>query len=494
MSKRKMPVAATANKARPARMHNGKTGAAPSLPLGKAQALELVDYAITKSPADGTELLILVDNTSLTRFTHLAIHQNVESLRFQAFLRTVWDNRPVIVEADGLSKAALKSALRRSQELAQSTTPTSVLPDFKYAARSRSSRNARGLETYDEATARCGPGERAAIVERACGVFRRFGVDGSGNVRIHRQEIAVGNSAGLRRYAPFSMVGMVVTGLDEENWSSGYQNWIGGNIKTLDPEELARQAATKCLMGRNPQIVEARPMTAILEPPAVAQLMFHLNFRSLGLFGAQSAALNENYLYDHIGEKITSEQISIYDDTRAEGFVPMPFDYEGVEKNRIDFVEDGVARGIVNNLSTARALNQVPTGHAQPPGNPFGPTPQHLVVAPGTGNIAQMIESTEYGVLVSRIHGFVNPLSSKQGYLAGTTRDGLFLIKNGRIAGPIRNFRWMDRIFNALGSTESVSHNRAIQFTDELWFPTFALVPTIKLGQFNFVDVQRWTE
>jgi len=108
--------------------------------------------------------------------------------------------------------------------------------------------------------------------------------------------------------------------------------------------------------------------------------------------------------------------------------------------------------------------------------------------------VSDMIESTDYGVLVSRIHGFVSPLSGKEGYLAGTTRDGLFLIENGRVSRPVRNMHWMDRILRAFEGAQSISKERRVQFTDELWFPTFAVVPTIKLERFSFVDTQRWSE
>lgn len=78
--------------------------------------------------------------------------------------------------------------------------------------------------------------------------------------------------------------------------------------------------------------------------------------------------------------------------------------------------------------------------------------------------------------------------------MAGTTRDGLFLVENGRITGPIRNFRWMDRIFSAFATVEGISRERKVQFTDELWFPTCVVCPTIKLRSFNFTDVQRWSQ
>ena len=123
----------------------------------------------------------------------------------------------------------------------------------------------------------------------------------------------MGNSSGVFRYAPFSIIALVVAALDEERWSSGYQNWIGRDVDRVDPEELAVHAASKCLMGRNPKTVEARPMTAILEPSAVAQLLFHLNFRSLGVFGANSAAVLENIVFEHIGD---ADHIASHHDPR----------------------------------------------------------------------------------------------------------------------------------------------------------------------------------
>jgi len=464
-----------------------------SLPFGQEQALEAIEFGLKESSADVTEILIMAERTDLTRFANLAIHQNVSEISYQAFFRTIWCNRVVVIESNDLSRSAIKETLHRSQELAGAVSPSAIVPDFAHTVRGKQPALQDEMVTFNPATAACGLESRAEIVNRICGVFRTHGVNGSGNIRVQQLEMAVGNSAGLRRYTPFSIIGLIVTATDETNWSSGYNNWIGRDIEASDPEGLATVAAMKCLMGRKPKVVEAKPMTAILEPLAVAQLLFHLNYRSLGLFGAKSAGLRENFIFDHIGKTITSPMISIHDDATTEGLVPMPFDFEGVEKKCLELVTKGVAKGIAHNLTTAIAFKQSPTGHALPPTSEFGPTPLHLVMDAGDSSVSDMIESTEYGVLVSRIHGFVNPLSSKQGYLAGTTRDGLFLVENGRISGPIRNLRWMDRIFSAFDTVEAISRARKVHFTDELWFPTMALVPTIKLGKFNFVDVQRWT-
>lgn len=468
-----------------------------SLPLGEQRTLETIEFALKESKADATEVVIQAENTSLTRFTGLSIHQNLTENTSQILLRTIWDGKVVSVASNDLSKEATRNALLRSEMLATETTSSITPPDFDYAARSSEEHD---MNTFSQSTASCGPKDRAQIVNQACEVFRKCGVNGAGNVRIHLSELAVGNSFGLRRYAPFSIIALVVVALDENSNSSGYQNWVGRDIESMDTRRMAHEVAIKCLMGRNPIVIEAQPMTAILEPPAVAQLLFHMNFRSLGVFGAKSARNSDSIIFENLGKRITSPEISIYDDLTTDGFVPMPFDYEGINKKRLDLVRNGVAKGIAHDLVSSVEFGTKPTGHAQTPGiNPetgteFGPSPQHLVMEAGKSSVSELIESTEYGVLVSRIHGFVSPLSGKEGYMAGTTRDGLFMIKDGKIVGPIRNFRWMEHIFSAFETVEGISRDRKVQFTDELWFPTMALVPTLKLGKFNFVDVQRWSD
>lgn len=470
---------------------------AQSLSLGEERTMEVLEFALTESAADATEVVIRGENTSLTRFTGLAIHQNVTERSNRILIRTIWNGRLVVVQHDDLSKEGIRRALASSQRLAADLAPNASLPGFHQDADLDGEHT---VVTFNPITAECGPKERAQIVERICGVFRHSGVDGAGNVRIRLLELAVGNSSGLRRYARFSIVGLVVVALDESNDSSGYQNWIGRDLESMDPEGLAREVTIRCLMGRNPRLIEPRPMVAILEPPAVAQLLFHLNFRSLGVFGAKAALNGDSIVFENLGERITSSKISIYDDPENDSLVPMPFDYEGVDKRRLDLIRAGMANAVANDLTSALELGQAPTGHAQLPGvNPetggeFGPSPQHMVMEAGTSSVSEMIESTDCGVLVSRIHGFISPLSGKEGYMAGTTRDGLFLIEDGKVSCPIRDMRWMDRVLLAFDGVESVSQQRKVQFTDELWFPTFTFVPTVKLKRFNFVDAQRWRD
>lgn len=449
-----------------------------------------IEWVMAHSGADATFATVFTEETRLTRMAGLTVHQHVGEVTRRIYLRTVWQGREVEVNGDDLSEKGLQRLLSKSWDLAATGR----------AAKAKAlESHGGGRESFDvsEEAARVADltdTDRALLLLRMRDVFRRAGVDGAGNVKQQVATLAYGDSAGARRFAAIPSLSAVAVGLDLDNLASGYQSWAGSDVASFDPEGMATKAAIRCLLGRRPRLVEPTDLPVILEPAAVAQLLFHLNFRSLGLFGASSAIRKQNVVYDNLGWKLTSERFTLVDDFRAPGMVRVPFDFEGRDRKRLEIVVAGVANEIAHDVGTAAVLGAESTGHALPKTAGFGPSPQHLALEAGDTSVADMIASMDLGILVSRIHGFVSPLSGKQGFLSGTTRDGVFLVEKGSIAAPIRNLRWRDRIFDAFGTISAVSREREMHFTDELLFPTQTLVPTIRLERFNFVDAQRWSE
>lgn len=462
-------------------------------------ACEAAARAVAMSPADATFVTVFCEQTSLTRMAGLQVHQHVAEVTRRIYLRSVWDGREVHIHGDDLTEAGIEGLLRISRE-ASASGRRATLEDLASHDRPAEREDAGGAAEPGEGSlatdgiAGLSDRDRTLMLLRMRDVFRRSGTDGAGNVKQQLATLAYGDSSGARRVASFPNLSMVAVGLDAASNSSGYQCWAGSDLRDLDIAGLASKAAVRCLLGRRPAHFEPTDLPVILEPAAVAQLLFHLNFRSLGLFGAGSAIRKQNIVYDHIDQSLTSALVTLTDDTYAPGMIRVPFDFEGRDRRRLPIIEAGVARGVAHDVSTARALGSRTTGHALPKGAGTGPAPQHLVMAGGSSSAAEIIASTERGILVSRLHGFVSPLSGKQGFLSGTTRDGVFLVERGKITTPIRNLRWRDRIFEAFGRIDAISSEREMHFTDELPFPTQTLVPTVRLSRFNFVDSQRWTE
>jgi len=141
-----------------------------------------------------------------------------------------------------------------------------------------------------------------------------------------------------------------------------------------------------------------------------------------------------------MGQRIMDARISIWDDGLDPAGLPLPFDFEGVPKQRVDLIAEGVARGVVYDSATAaKEEGKVSTGHALPAPNTQGPVPQNLFLAPGDTPVEEMVRSTERGVYVTRFH-YTRPVEPVRLVVTGMTRDGTFPGRRHRPRGaaPVR--------------------------------------------------------
>jgi predicted Zn-dependent protease len=162
----------------------------------------------------------------------------------------------------------------------------------------------------------------------------------------------------------------------------------------------------------------------------------------------------------------------------------LPFDFEGVPKQRVDLIDDGVARGVVyDSYRAGKEEGKLSTGHALPAPNAMGPFPVNLFFSPGDATLEEMISSTERGIYVTRFH-YTRPVEPKQVVITGMTRDGTFLIENGKIAYPVKNLRFTQSYLEALNHVDMIGQTpRLLAGMGGL---ARASVPALKLGSFSF--------
>src|SRR5205085_9418936 len=110
---------------------------------------------------------------------------------------------------------------------------------------------------------------------------------------------------------------------------------------------------------------------------------------------------------------------------------------------------------------SAKQAGRDSTGHALPAPNPEGPFPLNLILEPGEASVDDMVRATKRGLLVTRFHysNVVHPLES---VITGMTRDGTWLIEDGEIADPVKNFRFTQSILEALAGAEMVGRDRGM--------------------------------
>jgi predicted Zn-dependent protease len=159
----------------------------------------------------------------------------------------------------------------------------------------------------------------------------------------------------------------------------------------------------------------------------------------------------------------------------------MTFDYEGCPKRRTVLIEDGVAAQPVTDSYWAEKSGWPNSGHALPAPNPWGPMPMNLEMLPGEGSLDDLVGAVKHGVYVTRFH-YVNVEDPVPVTLTGMTRDGTFLIEDGKLTRPLKNLRFTQPMMDALKWCEGVTADRKFVGTEE----GASLVPGLLLSRFNF--------
>jgi predicted Zn-dependent protease len=179
------------------------------------------------------------------------------------------------------------------------------------------------------------------------------------------------------------------------------------------------------------------------------------------------------------------DNVSIWDDGADPSGMPSPIDFEGVVRRRVDLIENGVARAVVHDAATGSRAGTGSTGHGLPAPNLFGPMALNVFMAAGETPRDELIAGISRGVWVTRFH-YINPVHPKKAILTGMTKDGTFLIENGRLTRPILNFRFTQSIPEAFSSVRAASRETKLLPGE---FFGASRVPALHLGSFNFTGV-----
>ncbi len=441
--------------------------------MGREKVLQLLNEVLGYATADQTEVSFSGDRNSLTRFANNYIHQNVSETNTTVRIRSIFGQKIGSATTNKLDAESLKATVVMAEQLARLQVDD---PDFKSLPGPELGLGARTTEEADEATYFSDPQVRAAGAGAVCRRAQEAGFTAAGAFETVGQESAVVNSLGLNSYfrGAHAHLNMVVMG---EN-SSGWAERVSPRIGDIDYEALAQEAVDKAVRGQNPISLDPGDYEVILEEYAVAEMLNYMSYLGMG-----ALAVQEDRSFMHLGQKIVSPLITIYDDGNDPHTVKTPFDAEGVQRQRVNLIEAGVAQAVVYDTYTANKEGglHTTTGHSIGEHSDTGPIPLNLVMAAGDTNKAEMLKSIKRGLWVTRFH-YVNPLVPDKAVLTGMTRDGTFLIENGEIVGPVKNFRFTQSAVEALNNVISVGSHRVL-------LPSFgggSLVPALHCRQFTF--------
>ncbi|HUE04524.1 MAG TPA: TldD/PmbA family protein [Bryobacteraceae bacterium] len=436
---------------------------------------QVTDAARALGVAD-VEAILAAGSSALTRFANNAIHQNVAERSGHLSLRVQIDQRTARATTNRLDDASIRQVVEETIALTKLQEPDpALLPLAEPTAATECATR------WDESTALVNPTGRAEAVADAIRIVESAGQTAAGIYSTSEGVFALLNSRGVIAYYPETMAQFSITAMAAD--SSGWAKGSACSHRDLDPAAMARTASEKAQASRNPVELPPGAYTVILEPAAVLDLAGQM----FGDFSATAISDGRSFLRDRIGEKLFGENITIYDDAYHPLQAGSPFDGEGVPRRKLVLVDRGVVHEVAFCRQAAHTAGVEPTGHGFPLPNEFGEAPMNIVIAGGTAPIEEMIASTARGILVTRLW-YIREVDPYEKIMTGMTRDGTFLIEDGRIARGVRNFRFNQALPEMLSNVEALSP--AVRASGEESFDM--VVPAMKVRGFHFTEVTRF--
>jgi len=434
-----------------------------------ALAETLLGHA-AREGATEAEVLLMSEASALTRFANSEIHQNVAETNVSLNLRFVVGRRIGVASSgrtddEGLRRlAATAAAIARNVE---------ELEDWAGLPEPRPMQDVPF--GHASATAEATPEFRADAARAVIAAADEAGVVAYGSISTGAETIVVANSKGVGARQERTTSQLITVHMAPDG-GSGYAEAAATDATTIDAAALGREAAAKARSTGKAVSVPPGDYPVVLEEYAVVDIL-----DMLGYLGFSALAVQEGRSFYEAGKRLGSELVTIWDDGADPAGLPMAFDYEGVPKQRVEFIERGICRDVVYDAQTAARDGRSSTGHGLPAPNPYGPFPLNMIMAPGAASRDELIGGLERGLLVTRFH-YTNPVHPKLAIITGMTRDGTFLVEGGRIVGPVRNLRYTQSYLDAIAAVAAVGRERRTL----KGFLGGAVVPALRIDAWTF--------
>ena len=413
------------------------------------------------------------------------------------------DDSPGIVEWNDVSDAAIIAAARRAERLAQLNW---IKPELDLLDRPDSPWHYTDEPTaipslFSEATYNLDADHRAAAAEHLMQTAKAAGMYAAGYIEVSATSFAWLTSAGYTQYFEYTWAKFSTTVRDPKGVGSGWAGVDWPDWGKINGEQLVATALDKCLKSRNPVAVEPGRYTTILEPQAVAGLLQWFAFMPDSYHGsdltlpplvtAQPSNLSDvSHLASPIGTKIIDERLSVTSDPSDPmlSFPPylMQQDLPGnwYIFHPISLIEHGVIKHDATDIATE------PASGWKKHGDPSLSYAYHLSTDGPTQSVEEMIADTKRGLLVTRFDA-VLPLG-RSALVTGVTRDGVWLIENGKLSHPVKNLRFVEDGIAVLNRVDQIGVSQRTfnpgfgGMFDWLMNPRPGVVPALKVRDFSF--------
>jgi predicted Zn-dependent protease len=449
----------------------------------------LTDKVLNMATADAVEVSFEGGERSATRWANSSITVNLVQYDQQLTLTIRNGQKQAAASTREFDDESLKAVVDEAQDAAGKARDNPNLPPIV-----KGPQEYVKVDAVEQKTAEFGPGERAAWVKQSVDICEKKGVLGAGYIPKAYQTTCLANSEGLFAYYQYAEVGFVLTCRMAAGSGSGWSGITGAkDLAQVNVPELTEIASNKALKSQKPRAIEPGRYTTIIEPRPAARLLstmmgaFNAGGGGGG-FGGGGGGFNFGGIgrpfvnadgTPKIGQKLFSDAFTLKSDIGNPTLRQTPVMTDGLAARPVTWVDKGALRNLYYDAATARREKVAPSPA----------TPNMSLVVEGTNqSIDDMVKSTRRGLLVT-FFWYLRPVDTLTLLNTGMTRDGLFLIENGEIAGPVQNFRWNMSPLVAFANISAVGKPVPIHMGEAYDGPGTALVPAIRVEDFYMTSV-----
>ncbi len=439
--------------------------------VSRDEAQRVIESAIKLSKADAVQVNLGGGRQRNVRFAANQMSTAGLVTDLQLVVTSSFGPKHAIVTTNDLSPEGIERAVKQSEAIAK------LAPDDPEAMPYLPQQTiAPVTAAWDERTVNLDAQSCATAALTALGPSRAKGsIQAAGFLQVDANVNALGNSAGMFLYHRGTKSNYTLTVRTADGTGSGWAGAEEPSFASIDFAKISASAIEKAEMSRNPVAIEPGRYTVILEPQAVGDLVTLVAFYA----DARSADEGRSPFVkagggNKIGEKIVDERVSLYSDPYDPKILSDPFDGEGFPLTRRNWIDKGVLTEMQYGRFWAKKQNKQPTGGAN-----------NVVLQGGSTTRDQMIASTQRGILVSRLW-YLREVDPRTLLYTGLTRDGTFLIENGKITKAIKNMRFNESPLFMLNNLEALGPVERVAGVEAL-IP--CVMPLLKAKDFNFTSL-----
>ena len=438
--------------------------------LTDKDAKEIIEKVLNLSKADSASVTVRGSNTSNIRFAANTVTTTGSGDSIQISITSVIGKRSGSSEITSLDEERIAEGVRVSELSATLSQDNEEIMQPVEAGLSYPE-----SKEYFESTAAMTPAEMAGRASSALETSIGSSLTSAGYFEADKAFTAIGNSNGLFAYHKNTFARFASTMRTADGTGSCKMDRSYADIGRLDIRSISEKIADRSKMSANPRRLDPGKYVAILDHAASCDMVSGLlNFMSMRSADEGRSFFSENGS-NKIGKKMFSEIVNIESDPSNGDAPARPFTEEGYPVDKTVWVRDGV----LENLFTSRYW-------AKKTGKAHNPHPTNLIMKGNGKSVEDLIASTERGVFVTRFW-YIRTVDRKQMLLTGLTRDGVFLIENGKITYPVNNFRFNESPAHVLQSVVDMSSGEKAVGSENI--NSRIVVPALKVRDFNFSTI-----